>query len=89
VLEYIVDQPQRAVNVLKTDHERWRVSLFGTRLHVITDADVEGSKRATERLLEAQGIHVLEAREAHRSLEDVFIQVVETARERTREAVVR
>ena len=89
VVEYIVDQPQHAVNVLKTDYERWRVSLFGTRLHVITDADIEGSKRATVRLLEAQGIHVIEAREARRSLEDVFIQVVETARERTREAVVR
>ena len=87
VLEYIVDQPQHAVNVLKTDHERWRVSLFGTRLHVITDADVEGSKVATVRVLETQGIHVLEMREARRSLEDVFIQVVETARERTREAV--
>ena len=64
-----------------------RVSLFGTRLHVITDADVEGSKVATVRVLETQGIHVLEMREARRSLEDVFIQVVETARERTREAV--
>jgi ABC-2 type transport system ATP-binding protein len=89
VLEFIVDQPQHAANVLKTDHERWRVSLFGTRLHVIIDADVEGGKREATRRLEAQGIHVIEAHEARRSLEDVFIQVVETARERTRGAVTR
>jgi ABC-2 type transport system ATP-binding protein len=89
VLEFIVDQPQHAVNVLKTEHERWRVSLFGTRLHVIIDADVEGGKREATRRLEAQGIHVIEAHEARRSLEDVFIQVVETARERTRGAVTR
>ena len=86
VLEFIVDQPQRAVEVLKTDRERWRVSLFGPRLHVITDADVEGGKRATTRQLEAQGIRVIEVREARVSLEDVFIQVVETARERPRVA---
>jgi hypothetical protein len=68
--------------VLKTDRERWRVSLLGTRLHVISDEDLEAGKRATTRRLEAQGIRVLDAREARLSLEDVFIQVVETARER-------
>jgi len=87
LLEFVVDQPQRAVEVLKTEHERWRVSLFGIRLHVITDDDVEGAKRATVRRLEAQGIHVIEAREARLSLEDVFISVVEKARERSRVAV--
>jgi ABC-2 type transport system ATP-binding protein len=87
LLEFVVDQPQRAVEALKTDRERWRVSLFGTRLHVIIDDDVETGKRATARRLEAQGIHVVEAREARPSLEDVFIKVVETARERTRSAV--
>jgi ABC-2 type transport system ATP-binding protein len=87
VLEFIVDKPQHAMEVLKTDRERWRVSLFGPRLHVMTDADVEGGKRDTTRQLVAQGIQVLEAREARVSLEDVFIQVVETARERPRATV--
>jgi ABC-2 type transport system ATP-binding protein len=87
LLEFVVDQPQHAVEVLKTDRERWRVSLFGTRLHVITDDDVERGKRATARRLEAQGIRVIEAREARLSLEDVFISVVEQARERSRVAV--
>src|SRR6185369_1054334 len=34
LLEFIVDQPQRAADLLKKDTERWRVSLFGDRLHV-------------------------------------------------------
>jgi ABC-2 type transport system ATP-binding protein len=83
LLEFIVDQPQRAVEILKTERERWRVSLFGTRLHVITDDDVEAGKRATTRRLEAHGIHVVDAREARLSLEDVFISVVEKAREQS------
>jgi ABC-2 type transport system ATP-binding protein len=87
LLEFVVDRPQQAVEVLKTERERWRVSLFGSRLHVITDDDVEGGKRATIRRLEAQGIRVVEAREARLSLEDVFISVVEQARERSRVAV--
>src|SRR5258708_14599066 len=40
LLEVVVDQPQRAADLLKKDTERWRVSLFGDRLHVITDDDV-------------------------------------------------
>ena len=87
LLEFVVDRPQDAVEVLKTERERWRVSLFGTRLHVITDDDVEGGRRVTTRRLEAEGIRVIEAREARLSLEDVFISVVEQARERSRVAV--
>jgi ABC-2 type transport system ATP-binding protein len=80
LLEFIVDQPQRASDLLKTDRERWRVALFGARLHVIVDDDVEAARRATTHRLEANGIHVIEAREGPFSLEDVFISVVEQAR---------
>jgi ABC-2 type transport system ATP-binding protein len=87
LLELTVDQPQRAADVLKTESERWRVSLFGTRLHVITDDDVEAGQRATIRELEANGIRVLDIREQRFSLEDVFISVVEQARGRGRTTV--
>jgi ABC-2 type transport system ATP-binding protein len=87
LLELTVDQPQRAADVLKTEGERWRVSLFGTRLHVITDDDVEAGQRATIRELEANGIRVLDIREQRFSLEDVFISVVEQARGRGRTTV--
>jgi ABC-2 type transport system ATP-binding protein len=80
LLEVVVDQPQRAADVLKTEGERWRVSLFGSRLHVITDDDVEAGRRATVGRLEAHGIRVVDVREARFSLEDVFISVIEKAR---------
>jgi ABC-2 type transport system ATP-binding protein len=58
--------------------ERWRVSLFGDRLHVVTDD--EAGLQTTEQLLESHGIRVISAREGRFSLEDVFISIVEKAR---------
>jgi len=86
LLEFTVDAPQRAADVLKVDHERWRVSLFGTRLHVISDGDVDMARRSIARELEEHGVRVLNAGEARFSLEDVFIAVVEQARARGRAA---
>jgi ABC-2 type transport system ATP-binding protein len=81
LLEFIVDQPQHAADVLNNETERWRVSLFGNRLHVVTDKDVEAGKRATTEKLESNGIGVISAREEPFSLEDVFISVIEKARQ--------
>jgi ABC-2 type transport system ATP-binding protein len=58
------------------------VALFGKRLHIITDSDVETGIRENTQRIEAGGFKVLEAREGRFSLEDVFISVVEQARER-------
>jgi ABC-2 type transport system ATP-binding protein len=80
LLEFLTDQPQRAADTLKRDGERWRVSLFGDRLHVITDDNRDAGIDATTRTLAASGIRVLGAREERFSLEDVFIGVVEKAR---------
>jgi len=81
LLEFRIDQPQRAADLLKSETERWRVSLFGDRLHVITDEDLEtGKKQITERL-RREGIQVRDVREENYSLEDVFIGVVERARQ--------
>ena len=80
LIEFVVDDPQRAADLLREHEERWRVSLFGDRLHVITDADVETGKRETQQKLSAAGIRVANAREEPYSLEDVFISVVEKAR---------
>ncbi len=81
LLEFIVDQPQRAVDLLKTKEERWRVSLFGDRLHVITDEDAEAGICTITDKLKAAGIEVRDAHEEKYSLEDVFIVVVEKARQ--------
>ncbi len=82
LLEFLVDNPQGAADLLKSETQRWRIALFGTRLHVITDDDVETGIRENTRRLTAGGIRVLGAREGRFSLEDVFISVVEQARER-------
>jgi ABC-2 type transport system ATP-binding protein len=81
LLEFVVDQPQRALDLLKNDEERWRVSLFGERLHIITEEDVAAGERSHRERLESQGIGVLQVREGRFSLEDVFISVVEKARQ--------
>jgi ABC-2 type transport system ATP-binding protein len=81
LLEFIVDKPQMAADLAKRKVERWRVSLFGTRLHMIVDGDAESGIRATREMLESSGIHVISAREGRFSLEDVFISIVEKARQ--------
>jgi drug efflux transport system ATP-binding protein len=80
LFEIMVDQPQRATDRLKQIMDRWRVSLFGQRLHVITDQDAERGLTAVRDALSAAGIAILHVREIRFSLEDVFISVVEQAR---------
>ena len=80
LLEFIVDQPQSAADLLKRDMEPWRVSLFGDRLHVITPDDQAACERSTREKLEAAGIRVIQVREKRFSMEDVFISIVEKAR---------
>jgi ABC-2 type transport system ATP-binding protein len=80
VFEFIVDQPQRAADLLKSKTEGWRVSRFGERLHMIIDEDPATAIKETTKRLEENGIHVTSARETPFSLEDVFISIVEKAR---------
>ena len=80
LLEFIVDQPQKASDLLRQGDERWRVSLFGDRLHVITDDDLEKGHDETVAKLTAAGIEIKSVMEEQYSLEDVFIATVEKAR---------
>jgi ABC-2 type transport system ATP-binding protein len=80
LIQLIVDQPQRAADLLKTGAQSWRVSLFGERLHLITDDAPGFAITQTTKYLEANGLHVISAREDRFSLEDVFISIVEKAR---------
>lgn len=76
LLELITDAPQEASDLLKTEMESWRVSLFGDRLHVILEEEPQvGTARLCHRLHQA-GIGVHDAYEERISLEDVFIAVV-------------
>jgi ABC-2 type transport system ATP-binding protein len=75
VLEIRTASPQRALAVLKTETDAWRVSLFGERLHVIVDEDARAAARAATARLERDGIRVLETTDQDYSLEDVFLVI--------------
>jgi drug efflux transport system ATP-binding protein len=82
VLEIRADDPLRAVAILKSEVEPWRVSLFGDRFHVIVDGDArEASRRFRERLAR-DGVRVLDVVEQDYSLEDVFLAIAEKGAEK-------
>ena len=87
LIQFIVDQPQRAVDLLKTGTDSWRISLFGERLHLITEDAPDRAIQQATRQLEQNGLHVLSAREDRFSLEDVFIAIVEKARQQGKVAI--
>jgi ABC-2 type transport system ATP-binding protein len=78
---------QKASDLLKQKLERWRVSIFGSRLHTILDEPYTQIPQVETWLKEA-GINVQSHREIEFSLEDVFISVVEQARQRGLEVPV-
>jgi len=80
LFEFVVDQPQRASDLLKQELDGWRVSLFGARLHVITDKENQ-EQRIVEKL-KGNGIEVRSVRQSRFSMEDVFISVVAQAQQR-------
>ena len=87
LLEFVTDQPQRALDLLKDASERWRISLFGDRLHVILNQDQADGERIYREKLAAAGIKVISAKPGRFSLEDVFISVVEKARSKGKAGV--
>jgi len=80
LFEFVVDQPQRASDLLKKELEGWRVSLFGDRLHVITSDEQQAQRIAGK--LRAAGINVASVRQSRFSMEDVFISIVAQAQRR-------
>ena len=80
LLELITDDPQGAADLLKKTRERWRISLFGDRLHVVVDEQPQVEMVGLSKELGAANINVMRAYETPYSLEDVFISVVEKAR---------
>jgi ABC-2 type transport system ATP-binding protein len=87
LLEVRVDQPQRAVDALKRDTDPWRIALFGDRLHVIADDEGDRARELLAGSLRKHGLEVLEIRDGRFSLEDVFVSVVERARQEGRVAL--
>jgi drug efflux transport system ATP-binding protein len=76
--EIEADHPDRALNVLKQKFGASRVSLFGNRLHLVTENDEQ--KRQAAAALEEAGVQVLTQKPVPFSLEDVFISLIESRR---------
>src|SRR5580765_6844813 len=76
--EMETDHPNLAQTVLKKKFGASRVSLFGNRLHVVTEND-EQKQQAAAALKEA-GVQVFTQKPVPFSLEDVFISLIESRR---------
>ncbi|AFZ31127.1 Sulfate-transporting ATPase, Phosphonate-transporting ATPase [Gloeocapsa sp. PCC 7428] len=75
LLEIITDNIQVASNLLKTQLEPWRVSIFGEKLHVVVDHPEEISQlRST---LKEANLQIHSLRPIPFSLEDAFIGIVQ------------
>ena len=81
LVEWECEQVQKAADVLKQKLERRRVSIFGSRLHTVLDEPRTQISQVENWLVEA-GVKVKSHRDMEFSLEDVFISVVEQARQR-------
>ncbi|HZD96264.1 MAG TPA: ATP-binding cassette domain-containing protein [Candidatus Sulfotelmatobacter sp.] len=76
--ELEVDHPDRALGVLKKRFGASRVSLFGNRLHLVTEN--EEQKQQAGVLLQEAGVNVASGKPVPFSLEDVFISLIESRR---------
>ncbi|MBD1909004.1 MULTISPECIES: ATP-binding cassette domain-containing protein [unclassified Leptolyngbya] len=81
LVEWECEPLQQASDVLKQRLERWRVSIFGSRLHTVLEHPERYISHIEEHL-RAVGVQVRGHRAIAFSLEDVFISVVEQARRR-------
>ena len=87
LIELRVDHVQQGSDVLKIHLDRWRVAIFGDRLHVVLDhPDTEISN--VKKILATANISIQSLRPIPFSLEDAFISVVERTESGTAHLVV-
>lgn len=78
LLELIIDRTQAASDLLKTQLEPWRVSIFGDRLHIVLD-DPDAEIPLLRSTLQKAQLKVHSLRAIPFSLEDAFIGIVQRA----------
>ncbi len=76
--EIEVDHPDRALATLKKKYGASRVSLFGDRLHLVSEDDAQKGEAAAA--LEEAGVRIIARKGIPFSLEDVFISLIESRR---------
>ncbi|MBF2051491.1 MAG: ABC transporter ATP-binding protein [Elainella sp. C42_A2020_010] len=81
LLEIVTNQTQAASDLLKTQLDPWRVSIFGDRLHVVLDhPDTEIAQIQTlfqQYQTDTSPLHIYSLRRVPFSLEDAFIGIVQ------------
>lgn len=87
LVEWECDPLQKASDLLKQRFDRWRISIFGSRLHTIVDAPKTQIPQI-ETWLKQAGVQVQNHREIEFSLEDVFISIIDQSRQRGLEVPV-
>ena len=80
ILEVRAAVPRRATAVLRKEFGADSVSLFGDKVHVVTDEPEEMS-RDVEKILAREKIEFISARQIEPALEDVFVSVLGTEKE--------
>ena len=78
LLEVVTERTQAASDLLKTQYEPWRVSIFGDRLHIVLD-NPEFEIPQMRSILQTAQINIQLMRPIPFSLEDAFIGVVSRA----------
>jgi ABC-2 type transport system ATP-binding protein len=76
LIELGIDNARAASNLLKTELEAWRVSIFGTRLHLVLDNYGQELPQIRTRLQDAN-LRIFSERLLPFSLEDAFIGIIE------------
>jgi ABC-2 type transport system ATP-binding protein len=76
LIEMMVSDTQAASNLLKTQLESWRVSIFGDRLHLVLDNPEQDLSQVRQSLGDNQ-INIYLERIIPFSLEDAFIGIVQ------------
>jgi ABC-2 type transport system ATP-binding protein len=76
--EILTDKPDLSLRTLKQKFGASRVSLFGDKLHLVAENDLQKKEAAAE--LENAGVTVLSWNPTQFSLEDVFISLIESRR---------
>jgi ABC-2 type transport system ATP-binding protein len=80
LIEVMTQQTQAASDLLKTQLDPWRVSIFGDRLHVVLDQPKTEVPQIKAILAQAN-LEVASVRSLPFSLEDAFIGIVQRAQQ--------
>ena len=76
LIEMTVSDTQTASNLLKTQLEPWRVSIFGDRLHLVLDRP-EPERLSIKQILTENHVDIYSQRAIPFALEDAFISIVQ------------